>query len=177
LTLLCTVSLNYKPHSAITDLHTFQFTVAHALGFSVSTSRILETDFNTDTITSNHYEVFSPFLIQTSWTTDSLNSDVRQLNLQFDLQSDLDLSCKHNLVKHNRSLKVAVQRLDFMAHPLYIHSLWLDPMENTSIAQQRMSYCCHARLNRKVFTAHCLTMAVLLLLRPNYGTVFTRVVA
>jgi hypothetical protein len=25
--------------------------------------------------------------------------------------------------KHNRSLKVAVQGLDFMAHPLYIHTL------------------------------------------------------
>jgi hypothetical protein len=34
-------------------LHTFQFTVAHALGFSVSTSRLLTTD-----ITSNHHEVF-----------------------------------------------------------------------------------------------------------------------
>jgi hypothetical protein len=29
----------YKPHSAIADLHTFQFTTAHAVGFSVSTSR------------------------------------------------------------------------------------------------------------------------------------------
>jgi hypothetical protein len=96
--LLCTVSLNYKPYSSIADLHTFQFTVAHALGFSVSTSRILETDLNTDTITSNHYEVFSPFLIKTPWTTDSQNSDLRRLNLQFYLQSDLDLSCKHNLV-------------------------------------------------------------------------------
>jgi hypothetical protein len=30
-------------YSAITILHTFQFTVAHALGFSVFTSRILAT--------------------------------------------------------------------------------------------------------------------------------------
>jgi hypothetical protein len=38
----------YKQYSAITDLHTFQFTAAHALGFSVSTSRILATDLNTN---------------------------------------------------------------------------------------------------------------------------------
>jgi hypothetical protein len=46
LTLLCTVPLNYKQHSAISDLHTFQFTAAHALRFSVSTSRCLVADLN-----------------------------------------------------------------------------------------------------------------------------------
>jgi hypothetical protein len=34
-------------YSAITDLHTSQFIVTHTLGFSVFTSRILATDFNT----------------------------------------------------------------------------------------------------------------------------------
>jgi hypothetical protein len=33
----------------------FQFTVAHALGFSVSTSRVLATDLNTESSTSNYY--------------------------------------------------------------------------------------------------------------------------
>jgi hypothetical protein len=28
-------------------------------------------------------------------------------------------------LKHNRSLKVAVQGSDFMAHPLYIHTKWI----------------------------------------------------
>jgi hypothetical protein len=37
---------DYRQHSAIADLHTFQFTVTHALGFSVFTSRILETDLS-----------------------------------------------------------------------------------------------------------------------------------
>jgi hypothetical protein len=37
------ICLNYNQYSAITDLHTFQFTVAHTLGFSVSTSRLLAT--------------------------------------------------------------------------------------------------------------------------------------
>jgi hypothetical protein len=51
-TLLCTISLNYKPYSAIADLHTFQCTAAHALGYSVSTSRILATDL----ITNYHFK-------------------------------------------------------------------------------------------------------------------------
>jgi hypothetical protein len=65
-----TVSLNYNQFRAIANLHTFQFMVAHALGFSVPTSRLLAKDFNTETITSNHYEVFLPFLIQSPWTAD-----------------------------------------------------------------------------------------------------------
>jgi hypothetical protein len=35
---------DYTQYSAIADLHTLQFTVTHALGFSVFTSRILATD-------------------------------------------------------------------------------------------------------------------------------------
>jgi hypothetical protein len=48
------LSLNYNLYSATADLHALQFTVAHALEFSVSTSRLLATDLNTQTITSNH---------------------------------------------------------------------------------------------------------------------------
>jgi hypothetical protein len=62
-----TISLNYNQYSAIADLHTFQFIVAHTLGFSVSTCRLLATDLNTEIITSNHSEVFLPFLVQSSW--------------------------------------------------------------------------------------------------------------
>jgi hypothetical protein len=36
---------NYRQYSAIADLHTLQFTVTHALGFSVFTSHNLATDF------------------------------------------------------------------------------------------------------------------------------------
>jgi hypothetical protein len=54
-----TISLNYNWYSAIADLHNLQFTVEHAQGFSVSTSRLLAKDLNTETITSNHYKVFS----------------------------------------------------------------------------------------------------------------------
>jgi hypothetical protein len=37
---------DYRQYSAITILHTLQFTVAHILGFSVFTSRILATDLS-----------------------------------------------------------------------------------------------------------------------------------
>jgi hypothetical protein len=48
-----TISPYYNQYSAIADLNTFQFTFAHALGFSVSTRRFLATDLKTKTITSN----------------------------------------------------------------------------------------------------------------------------
>jgi hypothetical protein len=67
-----TISLNYNQYSAIADLHNFQFTVAPALGFSVSTSRLLATDLNTETSISNLYEVFLPFLVQASWNLGNL---------------------------------------------------------------------------------------------------------
>jgi hypothetical protein len=53
-----TNTLKYKQYSAIADLHNFHFIVAHALGFSVSTSRYLAMDLNTETSTSNHCEDF-----------------------------------------------------------------------------------------------------------------------
>jgi hypothetical protein len=62
-----TSSLNHTYYSAISDPHNLQFTVAHASGFSVSTSRLLATDLNTETSTPNHYEVFLPFLVHSLW--------------------------------------------------------------------------------------------------------------
>jgi hypothetical protein len=63
-----TITLSYNQYSAIADLHAFRFIVAHALEYSVSTSRILATDLHTGTITWNHYEVFLSFLLQSPWT-------------------------------------------------------------------------------------------------------------
>jgi hypothetical protein len=71
---LVTNSLNYsqyRQYSAITDLHTLHFTVAHALGFSVFTSH-LATDLNTEISTSKHYEVLLPFLVQSLWNSAAL---------------------------------------------------------------------------------------------------------
>jgi hypothetical protein len=52
------VTLKYRQYSGIADLHTFEFTVAHTLGFSVSTSRLVSVGLNTGTITSNHYRFY-----------------------------------------------------------------------------------------------------------------------
>jgi hypothetical protein len=50
------ITLKYMQYSAIADVHTFKFTAAHELGFSVSTSRLLATDLNTEFVTSDHYK-------------------------------------------------------------------------------------------------------------------------
>jgi hypothetical protein len=62
-----TISLNYNQYCAIADLHNLQFTIAQELGSSVYTSHLLATDLNTETSTSNHYEVLLPFLVQSPW--------------------------------------------------------------------------------------------------------------
>jgi hypothetical protein len=48
-----TLSLLITINTALSQI----YTVTHALAFSVSTSRLLATDLNTETVTSNHYEV------------------------------------------------------------------------------------------------------------------------
>jgi hypothetical protein len=65
-----TVFLNYNQYNTIADLHKLQFTVAHALGFSVFTSRLLGTDLNTETSTSNHYEASCHFLFNHTGTSE-----------------------------------------------------------------------------------------------------------
>jgi hypothetical protein len=62
-----TSSLNHTYYSTIADLHTLQSTVAHALGFPVITSHLLATNLNTETNTSNHYEVFLWSRFQSPW--------------------------------------------------------------------------------------------------------------
>jgi hypothetical protein len=55
-------------YSTIDDFYTLQFAVAHALGFSVSTSRLLATDLNTENSIADHSEVFSLFRFQSLCT-------------------------------------------------------------------------------------------------------------
>jgi hypothetical protein len=59
-------------YSSTTIPHNLQSTVAHALGFSVSISRLLATGLNTETNTSNHYEVFLSLLLQSPWNADQI---------------------------------------------------------------------------------------------------------
>jgi hypothetical protein len=68
------IFINYNSYSAIADLHTFQFTVAHALVFSAFTSRLLATDLNTEISTSYHYEVFLLFRLQSLWNLGAKNA-------------------------------------------------------------------------------------------------------
>jgi hypothetical protein len=62
------VLLITRKYSAVVDLHVFQFAVAHAVGLSVFTSRLLATDLNTEISTSGHYEVFLLFRLQSLWS-------------------------------------------------------------------------------------------------------------
>jgi hypothetical protein len=124
LVLLCTTSFNYKQYSAIADLHSLQFTVTHALEISVSTSRILATDLKTGTITSNHHEVFLPFLVQSPWTVDSPELDSI---LQFYLQSAL-INATNRLPLYRRGT-------DHAENTALILLCGADDIENTS-------FCC-----------------------------------
>jgi hypothetical protein len=67
------LSITFK-YSSIADLHNFQSTVAHEVGLSVFTSRLLATDLNTDTSASNHYEVFLLFRLHSLWNLRTKNS-------------------------------------------------------------------------------------------------------
>jgi hypothetical protein len=62
-----TSSLNHTYYSAVANLHNFQFAITYALGLSVFSSRLLAMDLSTESSTSNHYEVFLPFLVQSPW--------------------------------------------------------------------------------------------------------------
>jgi hypothetical protein len=70
-----TSSYNRTYYSAISDLLNLQFNVAYALGFSVFTSRLLATDLNAETSTSNHYEIFFPLFSRPG--TSELNQNFR----------------------------------------------------------------------------------------------------
>jgi hypothetical protein len=76
ISILVTISLNHVYYSAIADIHSFQFTVAHILVFSVSTSRLLATDLNTETITSNHYEVILFCTTNSPWLSSAEYSEL-----------------------------------------------------------------------------------------------------
>jgi hypothetical protein len=123
--------LNTFTYSAIADSCTFQFTVAHALGLSVFTSRLLATDLNTEISTSNYYEVFLPFLVQSPW---NLGTQLKTLSLA---ASGLEL--------HSRGTDNAENTV------LLLRST--DRTENTS--QVIAKYCCSMasfNLRGSVFT-------------------------
>jgi hypothetical protein len=44
------ITLKYRQYSTITNVHIFQFTIAHTLGFPAFTIHVLATDLNTETV-------------------------------------------------------------------------------------------------------------------------------
>jgi hypothetical protein len=81
----CTVYIHtvrdYRQHSAIAILHTLQFPVAHALGFSVFCSRILETNLSPEL--QIRHEVFSALL--NSFLAIILHLPIRNTRLDYTL--------------------------------------------------------------------------------------------
>jgi hypothetical protein len=73
--LIITLTLAFNTgHTALSLIYTFQFTVAHALGFSVSTIRLVAMYLNTETSASNHYGVSLLFRLQSLWNLGTKNS-------------------------------------------------------------------------------------------------------
>jgi hypothetical protein len=113
-----TSSLNHSYYNAIAHLHNFQVTAAHALGFSVFSSRLLATDLNRETSPSNHYEAFLTFHVQLP------------LNLGTQLKTLLD-SSSLQLVCFRRSL---LHLTTACKRPLLSHiNLLSGPTENTKL--------------------------------------------
>jgi hypothetical protein len=103
---------NYRQYSFIADLHTLQFIVTHALGFSVFTSRILATDCITVSLSLKiTHEVFF-------WRPNSFLAIVLQLPTPKTWLSSIPLlpsSCPGRLASRNSTL------LDYFSiEPLFI---------------------------------------------------------
>jgi hypothetical protein len=122
-------SLNNNSCSAITDLHNLQFTVTHALGLSVSSSRLLAVELNTETSASDQYEVFLLFRLQSLWNLGTKNSfglvtaperiqSQNQSHIASDGQS-VSLGVERHLgLKTRYSLLFDSYRLVFVGRPL-----------------------------------------------------------
>jgi hypothetical protein len=99
--------LYYNQYSTIANLHTFQFTTVHTLGFSAPTNRILAMDLNTETITSNHYEVFLPFLVQSPWNANppELDPILTPVSLFLNLYSFVLIHATNRLLLYRRGVE------------------------------------------------------------------------
>jgi hypothetical protein len=100
-------------YSVIADLHTFRFTVVHALGFSIFPSRLLATDPNTEISTSNHYEIFLLLRLRSLW------------NLGPQLKNFWTPNQKHCTALHSAHIKSL--QADFMYSSSTTNFPWLSP--------------------------------------------------
>jgi hypothetical protein len=87
------ITRNYKEYNTLAGFDTINQSTLISLVPLLFTIRFLATDLNTETITSNHHEVFLPFLVQSPWTADSPELDPI-LQFQFSNPSN----CKQALV-------------------------------------------------------------------------------
>jgi hypothetical protein len=89
------ITLTHRQYSAISHLHTFQFTVAHVLGFPVSTSRLLATYLNTGIITVSLNHTLRILHIKSSLHRSTLYNSRREL-----LENLSRTPCKRASVSH-----------------------------------------------------------------------------
>jgi hypothetical protein len=132
---LVTIPHNYNQYSAIADIHAFRFTVAHALGFSVFTSRPLATDLNTESSASNHYEVFLPFLVQSPW---NLGTELKTLGLSL-AASGLMFYSRGTDNAENTSHVIAKQCWDVTSLHLR-RSMFVEPLPGNALTCHNIIY-------------------------------------
>jgi hypothetical protein len=141
-----TISLNYKPYRAIADLHSFQFTVEHALGFFVFTCRLLATDI-IETSTSNHYEVLLSFLLQSPWNADLILS-IQSLYCAVLICIEL-MSATHRVPSMT----------DFTALLASKFASLITILRGPNAQKTRFRYCCLRRPHRKHIFLYCCVTA------------------
>jgi hypothetical protein len=141
------ITFKYRQNSAIIHLHTFQFTIAHAIGFFVSTRRFPATDLNTQTITvslshtleilhiksSLHRNTFHNSRQELTWTADlSYNSHCHYYSLSLNWKlTPLYFTQLSPLIVNlwTPSLKTITWNHTLMSSSTTNHA-WLSPTEN-----------------------------------------------
>jgi hypothetical protein len=139
-------------YSAITDLHTFQFTTAHVLGFSVSTSHFLATDLSTETVTQ---------------ITTSITPKIFQLHFQFHctiayIKSSIPTVGSSSTMNILRLSHTCLERPAFTPAvslvPLLLCLVWplsCNLQKDTGQMSRSTVLLCHPNIN-DVIAAHCI---------------------
>jgi hypothetical protein len=94
-------------HSAISVLHTFQFTVAPAIRYFVFTSRLLATDLDTQTITVSPDYALQILHIKPSLHGSTLHSSRRELSWTAEFSLPLLFSLTQLTTAHTKSSSTA----------------------------------------------------------------------
>jgi hypothetical protein len=144
----------------VTILHTFQSTVAHTLGFLAPTSCLLATDLNKESSTTNHYEVFLPFLVQSPW---NLGIQLKTLSAASGLLTSY--SCRTDNAGNTVLLLCSVDHTENISHMIAKHcwgvtslhlrgSVFTEPLPRSRLHNPLFHYC----MLDCVCFGHCLAM-------------------